>query len=224
MKVTWLGQAGLLIETEGKKIVVDPYLSNSVEAIEPQNKRRVPVDARFLQIQPDILILTHDHLDHTDPETLAHYLKKDSKVLVLAPGNAYYHVRKAFGGDNNYVLFNRMTRWTEGKIRFMAVRAEHSDDHAVGVILESEGKTLYITGDTLYNDEIFADLPEKIDYVFLPVNGRGNNMNMNDGARFCRQIGAKAVPLHWGLFDTLNGKDFPYENKTVPQFYEEIML
>lgn len=224
MKVTWLGQAGLLIETEGKKIIVDPYLSNSVEAVEPQNKRRVPVEERFLQIQPDILILTHDHLDHTDPETLVHYLKKDSKVLVLASGNAYIHARKQFGGENNYVLFNRLTRWTEGNIRFLAVRAEHSDDHAIGVIVESEGKTLYITGDTLYNDAIFADLPEKIDYVFLPVNGRGNNMNMEDGARFCEKIGGKAIPLHWGLFDSLEGKNFPYEDKSVPQFYEEIML
>ena len=30
MKITWLGQAGLLFETEGMRIVVDPYLSNSV--------------------------------------------------------------------------------------------------------------------------------------------------------------------------------------------------
>ena len=49
-------------------------------------------------------------------------------------------------------------------------------------------------------------------------------MNMEDGARFCEKIGAKAVPLHWGLFDSLDGKDFPYDNKSVPQFYEEIML
>ena len=30
MKVTWLGQAGLLIETNGTKIMIDPYLSDSV--------------------------------------------------------------------------------------------------------------------------------------------------------------------------------------------------
>ena len=224
MKCIWLGQAGLLFDFDGFKIMIDPYLSDSVAAVNPANKRRVAVANEFFNVKPDVLILTHDHLDHTDPETLVHYLKKDSKVLVLASGNAYVHARKQFGGENNYVLFNRLTRWTEGNIRFLAVRAEHSDDHAIGVILESEGKTLYITGDTLYNDAIFADLPEKIDYVFLPVNGRGNNMNMEDGARFCEKIGAKAVPLHWGLFDSLDGKDFPYDNKSVPQFYEEIML
>ena len=71
MKITWLGQAGLMLETEGVCIIVDPYLSNSVAAIEPHNERRVPVDERFLSVTPDILVLTHNHLDHTDPETLA---------------------------------------------------------------------------------------------------------------------------------------------------------
>ena len=51
MKVTWLGQAGLLFETNGKTILVDPYLSNSVEKIEPHNYRRVAVEEKFLQMK-----------------------------------------------------------------------------------------------------------------------------------------------------------------------------
>lgn len=37
MRITWLGQAGLLFETGGLKIVVDPYLSDSVAKLQPQN-------------------------------------------------------------------------------------------------------------------------------------------------------------------------------------------
>ena len=224
MKITWLGQAGLMLETCGKTIIVDPYLSNSVQKIEPHNYRRVAVDERFLNIKPDIIVLTHNHLDHTDPETLVHYLGKDSGVLVLASENAWQNVRKAFGGRNNYVMFNRLTEWTEGELFFRAVYAEHSDSHAIGFTLTAEGKTYYITGDTLYNERIFADLPSKIDYVFLPVNGVGNNMNFADGARFCERLGATAIPLHCGLFDELKLSDFPYENKVVPEFYKEIIL
>lgn len=224
MKITWLGQAGLLFETEGKKILVDPYLSDSCAAINPKNRRRVPVKEEFLTLSPDIILLTHDHLDHTDPETLKHYLKEDKNLLVLASGNAWEKVRKLFGGDHNYVQFNRHTRWTEGNLRFTAVKAEHSDTCAVGILLEAEGKTYYITGDTLYSDEIFPDLPEKVDAVFLPVNGKGNNMNFADGAAFCEKIGAKAVPLHCGLFDNIDLNTFPYENKSVPEFYKEILL
>lgn len=224
MKITWLGQAGLLFETDGKQILVDPYLSDSVEAIEPHNKRRVPVDERFLNIQPDIIVLTHNHLDHTDPETLRHYLSGNRGVLILASEDAYRNVRARFGIGHNYVQFNRHTVWTVGNLRFTAVKAEHSDPHAIGVILEAEDKKYYITGDTLYNTEIFNDLPDDIDYIFLPVNGVGNNMNMADGKRFCEKIGAKAIPLHCGLFDALDLHDFPYENKTVPEFYREIRL
>lgn len=225
MKVTWLGQAGLLFETEGKTIIVDPYLSDSVEKIEPQNKRRVPVDKSFLDIKPDIIVLTHNHLDHTDAETLKHYLTDNSNVLVLAPSNAWQAVRKNFNGvSNNFVMFNRHTVWTEENIRFVAVKAEHSDDAAIGFIMKSEGKKYYVTGDTLYNEEVFSDLPNDIDYVFLPVNGRGNNMNIADAKCFCERIGAKAIPMHCGLFDDLDMNKFGYANKVIPEFYKEIVL
>lgn len=224
MKVTWLGQAGLMFETEGKRIVVDPYLSDSVEKIEPQNKRRVAVDESFFEKKPDIIVLTHNHLDHTDPDTLDRFISENSNILVLASGNAWQNVRKRYSGNNNFVQFNRHTVWREGSIKFTAVKAEHSDSDAIGFVMEAEEKKYYITGDTLYNNEIFADLPNDIDYVFLPVNGRGNNMNMADGKIFCERLGAKAVPMHCGLFDNLDMNDFEYPNKVVPEFYKEIKL
>lgn len=224
MKITWLGQAGLLFETEDTKILVDPYLSDSVAKINPNNARRVPVCEDFLYIAPDVIICTHNHLDHTDPETLAHYLDGSEGVLVLAPQAAWQEIRK-FGGNHNYVQFNRHTEWTHGNIRFTAVMAEHSDPHPVGVIIDHAAKTYYITGDTLYNIDIFADIPPDIDVLFLPVNGVGNNMNMLDAARFADRVGAKqVVPLHWGLFDDLNPNEFPCRNKVVPKIYEEILL
>ncbi len=224
MKITWLGQAGLMFETGGKLIMVDPYLSDSVKEIEPQNFRRVPVDDNFLKIRPDIIVLTHNHLDHTDPETLKHYLEGKSGVLVLASENAWQNVRKLFPGGNNYVLFNRGTVWTEGNVRFTAVYAEHSDSCAIGVIIEAEGKKYYVTGDTLYNKKLFEDIPCDIDVVFLPVNGVGNNMNFADSCAFCEKLGAIAVPMHCGLFDNKSLSDFPYKNKAVPQFFKEIII
>ena len=225
MKITWLGQAGLMFETEGKSIIVDPYLSDSVATIEPHNHRRVPVEEKWLEITPDILVLTHNHLDHTDLETLRHYLGEDSSVCVLASYNAWQKVRKTFGGiKNNYVMFNRGTRWTEEKLEFRAVYAEHSDEHAIGFLLKAEGKTYYVTGDTLYNEKVLLDLPKDIDYVFLPVNGKGNNMNMTDAAAFCEEVGATAIPIHCGLFDDIDMNEFPYKDKVVPEFYKEILI
>ena len=222
MKIIWLGQAGLLFEAENKTIIIDPYLSDSVNA-GSSSKRRVPADESFLSVKPDIIILTHNHIDHTDIETLRHYLTEDSGVLVLASQNAWENVRK-LKGNNNYVMFNRNTVWTEGTLSFRAVKAEHSDEFAIGVTFEAEGKRFYITGDTLYNTEIFGDLPAKPDYVFLPVNGRGNNMNMSDAKRFCEKFGAVAVPMHCGLFDDIDMKEFSYSPKIVPEFFKEIKL
>lgn len=224
MNITWLGQAGLLFETENIKLMVDPYLSDSVSKINPQNYRRVPVDENFFNVEPDVIILTHDHLDHTDPETLCHYLKDDLDVCVLASANAWKHVRETFGGNRNYVLFNRYTEWTQGNVKLRAVKAEHSDETAIGVIIEADNKKYYITGDTLYNTEIFKDLPTDIDYIFIPVNGVGNNMNMIDAERFCNQIGGMAIPLHCGLFDEIDMNLFGYKNKVIPQIYQKIEI
>jgi len=224
MKITWLGQAGLLFETDGMKIIVDPYLSDSVEKINSKNKRRVPVDESFLKIVPDVIVLTHNHLDHTDPETLEHYLKNEKSITVLAPVSAWENVR-TFGGKHNYIRFNRHSEFTIGNIRFIAVKAEHSDVHPIGVIIEAENKRYYVTGDTLYNTEIFDDITDKIDVMFVPVNGVGNNMNMTDAKRFTEKINPEiVVPMHCGLFDGLDMNDFEVQNKIVPEIYKEIKL
>ena len=213
-----------MLETEGKKIIVDPYLSDSVEKVNPKNYRRVPVDRSFLEIKPDIIVLTHDHLDHTDPETLEHYLGEDSSLVLIAPYNAWQSARK-FGGNNNYVCLNRHSRFTVDGIEFYAVKAEHSDLMAVGMVINAEGKNYYVTGDTLYNDDIFGDLPDDIEAVFLPINGVGNNMNAYDAQKFAERTGAKkAVPMHFGLFDELKGDIFKAENRVIPEIYKEIKL
>ncbi len=222
MKITWIGQAGLLIETETKKIIIDPYLSDSVKAFDPEKYRRQPVLEELFMLKPDIMIFTHNHLDHYDPETVNKFITKDTAITVLAPRSVYDEVHK-IGGKNNYVIFNRHTRHTEGDIIFSAVKAAHSDDHAIGVIIDDGEKKYYVTGDTLYNEEIFGDIPRDIFAVFLPVNGVGNNMNMADAAHFCERISpAFAVPLHCGMFDSIDMNDFPYTRKIVPTIYSEI--
>ena len=223
MKVIWLGQAGLLFEKNGVKIMIDPYLSNCVEKYEPLNYRRVPVKEEFLSVTPDVMIFTHDHIDHYDPETAPIFLeRKEKRMTVLSPSSVWQKAR-AFKAHNN-VQFNRGTSWTEYGFRFTAVKAEHSDVHAIGVIIEDliENKVYYITGDTLYNDQIFADLPENIDVIFLPINGVGNNMNEIDAVRFFKNSGAKAaVPYHVGMFDEKTPEIFDADNRIILEIYKE---
>ena len=224
MKVTWLGQAGLLIESEAATVMIDPYFSDSVkERSDPAKARRMPIDERFFEVEPDFLLFTHNHLDHYDPLTAPIYLEHQKPMTVLAPSSVLAEARKCGQKQHNYVQMNRHTRWTEKGFRFTSVKAEHSDLFAVGFIIEelSAGKKLYVTGDTLYNEEIFGDLPSGIDVIFLPINGAGNNMNELDALDFFKRSGAKkAVPLHFGMFDDLRPTLF----ETIPELYGEIII
>jgi len=225
MKAIWLGQAGLLFKTSKLTIMIDPYLSDSCGKVNPRSHRRVPVDETLYDIQPDVMIFTHNHLDHYDAETVDRFFAQaKNRMVILCPTSVWGEARK-HGLPHNYVQFNTGSEWTEGDVLFSAVKAEHSDACAIGVILEAEGKRYYVTGDTLYNRSVIDQLPKDIDVVFLPVNGAGNNMNGVDAARFVEAIGAKkAVPLHVGLMDDLTFDVFQAPNKVVPSFYQEIPL
>lgn len=228
MKVTWLTQAGLLFKTERMTIMVDPYLSNSLGEKYPEKERRIPVDESYLSIKPDVLLITHDHEDHLNPETLKRILGTDKAITVLAPKNAYFKLRE-FGGPHNYVLLNPHSVWTEDNVTFYAVHAEHSDNHAAGFIIDDQKKTYYVSGDTLYNYDVIDDVldlvEDGVDYAFLPINGKGNNMNAHDAADFAYEIEAKqAIPLHYGLFDDVSPDAFDFEDKIVLEAYKEVTI
>ncbi len=221
MKVTWLGQAGLYLQMGGLKIIIDPYLTDSVGKIDSSKSRRIPVDESVFDIEPDVLIFTHDHLDHYDPESAERYLRQDKGFLVLAPNGCWQKAR-AIGGKHNYVLFDSGTEWTQGDVKFTAVPAVHSDPYAIGLLIEAEGKTVYITGDTLYSRKLLNALPDNIDVIFLPINGVGNNMNMTDAARLAKDSKAKlAVPIHVGMMDEIDPNEFSCQNKKVLTVYKE---
>lgn len=224
MRITWLGQAGLLFNKNGFQIMIDPYLSDSIGSLNPNKHRSFPVDENIFQVQPDVMIFTHNHLDHFDPESAAKFIHENTSVTVLSPQTVWDKVRH-FPGKHNCVLLSPGTTWTEGGIQFTAVKAEHSDPKAIGIILNDGEKKYYITGDTLYQEEIFTQLPNDIYAVFLPVNGQGNNMNMIDAANFASRIGAKfTVPLHYGLFDNIQIDEFHVQNKFILKLFEEMEI
>ena len=145
-------------------------------------------------------------------------------MTVLCPSSVWKKAR-VHGGGHNYVVFDRGTEWTAGDVRLRAVKAAHSEPFAIGVIIEelATRKTYYVTGDTLYHVDIFAELPEGLEAVFFPINGVGNNMNLTDATRFARQTGAKKLfPLHFGMFDAIDPTGVKADGWTVPKLYEEI--
>lgn len=229
MKVTWLTQAGFLFENKDYKILVDPYLADTMAQKDPKKKRRIPSDESFFEIKPDIILITHDHIDHCNEETLRRFLERtDKTVTVLASENAYNHILP-LAAEHNAVLVRPHTVWSDGGVTFYAVHAEHSDRAAVGFILDDGKKTYYVSGDTLYNYDVIDDVldlvEDGVDYAFLPINGRGNNMNAKDASDFAYEIDAKyAIPTHYGLVDDIDPLTFDFEDRIILTPYEEYTL
>lgn len=225
MKVTWLGQAGLYIEVGGLAVMADPYLSDSIGQTQPDKGRRMPVEDWMLELEPQVLLLTHDHADHYDPDTVGPLLARCPPMTVLAPEGCWEKVR-ALGGGHNCVRMEPEVQWTQGDVRFTALPACHSDPHAIGVLIEHEGARLYITGDTLYSTRVLDSLPrDGVDAVALPINGAGNNMNAADAARFAHHCGAHlAIPIHWGMLDGVDPAQFDFEPKHIPVYGETFII
>ena len=229
MKVTWLTQAGFLFKNSRLQVLVDPYLADTMGEINPKKARKIPVDESFFDIKPDLILITHDHVDHCNEETLKKFLSASEKTItILASESAYKHLLP-LTEDHNLVLLAPHTVWSEGGITFYSVHAEHSDRSAVGFILDDGKKTYYVSGDTLYNYDVIDDVldlvEDGVDYAFLPINGRGNNMNAKDAADFAYEIGAKnAIPTHYGLIDSIDPESFDFEDKIILTPYEEVEL
>ncbi len=222
MKVIWLGQAGLLFSTDQTTILIDPYFSDSAASVAVHRKIGVP---DFVwDIKPDLMLFTHDHIDHFDPETVPHFIHSKSAITVLSPCSVWENIRRT-GGNNNFVRVSPGVVWSHGDVTVITVGAVHSDPYAVGFIIECEGKTYYITGDTLFCPPLYKELNKNIDVVFLPINGKGNNMNAADAAKLCDLIDAKlAVPIHFGMLDDLDPSIFVWKNALKPKIYEEMTL
>ena len=229
MKVTWLTQAGFLFESSRLQILVDPYLADTMGEINPKKARKIPVDERYFDVKPDLILITHDHVDHCNEETLKRFLENSDKTITILASESVYNRLLPLAEDHNLVLLAPHTVWSEGGITFYSVHAEHSDRSAVGFILDDGKKTYYVSGDTLYNYDVIDDVldlvEDGVDYAFLPINGRGNNMNAKDAADFAYEIGAKnAIPTHYGLIDSIDPESFDFEDRIILTPYEEVEL
>ena len=212
MKITWLGQLGLLIEGKTSTVMVDPYLTDSLfERVGERCRRLVPPDEKYLDVHPDMLLLTHDHSDHLDVPSLRRVLDTDKRVDVLCSANAWKKARSEVGGGHNYISVPPGTEWSREDCHVRAVSAVHSDETAVGYLLHMDGVAVYISGDTLYDERIVREINESIDVMFVVMNGVGNNMNYIDAVRMAQKIAPKLViPVHWGLFEAMSAPPEPF--------------
>jgi L-ascorbate 6-phosphate lactonase len=204
MKIVWLGQGGYLIEQAQRRLVVDPYLTDALAASHGL-RRLVLAPLTIEQLRPDAVFITHDHLDHFDPETLRPLLQRWPDCSLLGPKSVIEHARHI--GIEKW----RLTEVSVGDaillpgFSILPTPAKHSDPHAVGLLVNGDDKLAYISGDTLYDARLASQVAElainPLDAAMLCINGRLGNMNLDEAATLAAALRpAVAVPMHYGLF------------------------
>ncbi len=215
LRIKWLGQSGYILSDGLTEICIDPYLSDCVNRVANRPRtREVPIAPEALRA--DIVICTHDHLDHIDIDAIP--LMNKENMLFLAPSACEEKLKSL--GVSDYRSFDEGTEIKHGDFTLRATFADHTVP-AVGVIVEYCGERLYFSGDTYYNEKL-EDI--KCDYMFVCINGRLGNMNVAEASRLAAKISPSlAVPNHYDMFES-NSEDptkFNYKNSFIMEFNVE---
>ena len=212
----WLGGNGFVFKTPaGTQIYIDPYFSNCVAAIFGV-ERAFPPPITAEEARPDLVISTHWHEDHLDPEGLP-IVAKHSQTQILGPAVVRLSLIRLAGSPRPRVQHHC---WGDPAIQrcdnITAVAARHiagvpgwESDDAVGVLLEFDGLRIYHSGDTEYDLRLRAlayDAANPIDVCMVVMNGVGGNMNAHEAALLAWQLGAKTIiPMHHLIWKDFSG-------------------
>lgn len=211
----WLGGTGFVFKTSaGTQIYVDPYLSNCASGIFGID-RGFPAPIRAETARPHLVIATHWHEDHLDPESIP-IIAAHSESQFFGPPSCIS--RMAGWG----IARARLTGLSVGQthtfrdVQITALPARHiagipgwETDDAIGLLFDFGGLRVYHSGDTEYDLRLRAlayTRQPPIDAAMLVINGAGGNMNAHEAALLAWQLGVKTViPMHHQLWKGFTG-------------------
>ena len=227
----WLGQAGFVIEFGtphgSSRLLVDPYLSDSLArkyAGTRYTHRRMmaaPIlPEQFTRL--DLVLCTHRHTDHMDPDTLQPLAAAFPGLRFIVPAASTDEACKRCGVGMNRLIPLDAGDWIEPlpQLQITALASAHEslsiDDNGhhewLGYVLDLGGLRIYHSGDCIPYPglaDTLADLAPQV--ALLPVNGRdaersGNgvpgNFTLDEAITLCHDAGVKTmIAHHYGLFE-----------------------
>lgn len=225
LQIIGLGQSGVSIAFRHFRILIDPYLSDSVaDRYGSAFTRRVPIQEPPSKCtNVDLVLITHEHLDHLDPDTLRPLALASPQARFVAPV-ACHHLLAACGiATDRLIAANESALRFDPGIEIRAVPAAHPEIERdaggnltrVGYLLRMDSISLYHAGDTSITHALLEAIANlgPITVALLPVNERNyfrdqmdilGNMSVREAFSLAKLIGAQTVvPLHWDMF-TLN--------------------
>ena len=188
LEITFIGHGTLMFSFRGRIVHVDPWSELADYAAMPK---------------ADIILITHEHFDHLDPEALDH-IRREKTSVVMNQGCA----DRVQGG---IIMHNGEERTVAGlKIRAVPAynrihkrpdgRLYHPKGAGNGYVIPFGDKQVYVAGDTENIPEM-KDL-EGMDIAFLPMN-LPYTMTPEMAADAARAFKPKVLyPYHYGETDT----------------------
>lgn len=221
--ITWLGHATFLIRVSGKRILTDPFLSEFASPISWAGPRRFVDSGISSENLPpiDMVIVSHNHYDHLDNETISNLNNKE-RIHVLVPLGL-----KSFFIERGYKKVTELD-WQESvtieNIEFTSLPSVHdsarsTDDRnktlwASWVIKSLERKILFV-GDTGYSEVIYHNIGEEygsFDYAILPIGAYEprelmwmSHVTPEEAISIGTDVRANTlVASHWGTVSSLS--------------------
>ena len=217
LKFIWFGHSTFLINFDGTIILFDPIFSTAASPVSFAVKRFQPPVLKLEEL-PEIhyIIISHDHYDHLDMETIQFF--KNKKTKFITPLGVTSHI-KEWG-----VEAERLTEldWWDSihteNLEFILTPAQHFSGRKGSNqmktlwgswIVRSKNQSLYFSGDSGF-DTHFKTIGDKygpFDITFIE-NGQYDLkwkevhvLPEETAQAFIDLKGKRLVPVHWGMFD-----------------------
>lgn len=221
-RLWWLGQSGFLLQWNGRHVLLDPYLSDSLTrkyagTDKPHVRMtEIVVDPERLDFI-DVATSTHNHTDHLDSETLGPLLRVNPSMRLVIPeaNRAFVADRLAIDPDRPLGVDDGTSVEVDG-FEFHGIAAAHEEIERdeqgrcrfLGYVVRFGEWTVYHSGDTVLHDGLAELRRHAVDVALLPINGRAperrvaGNLDGEEAAGLARDIGARVViPCHFEMFE-----------------------
>ena len=222
LRITWFGHSASLLEIGGRNILLDPMLSQDMGPIAwlTPNRYNPQVPIRTEQLPPiDAVLISHDHYDHLDYETIGKLQHKTTRFFV--PLGVAAHLR-AWGVDTARI---RELDWGDSVhlagLTIISTPARHFSGRGLtnrnstswsSWVVKAPGHRVFYSGDGGYGPHFAAigrqhgpfDLalmecgqydPHWADIHMLPEQSVQASLDVR---------AAVMLPVHWGAFTEAN--------------------